>query len=385
MKRIATSRFFQFYRSRRTILFVGMTQGRLGHPTVLERLFLTANAAEPQAGSWGEAAAVATRKESAMSDPIEDAARLGADRPRQTLPASESVNYLRLYRAAISFFQAIADQETVKPVDTPQLMTAHDNLMKAIFKRDISYAQNLAALKASAKANEKVESALFQMADWTLEFFAQETHPRTTSIFCIGRALWQLWPALDVVEQKALADVSQQARTAWDQLLVVQQILESVVSYSGVGVRGKHATPQAKEDAKIAWLSRNQFSSWSRDAAFVKWAEGQPSDQQEAEGTKPLHHAVAKTVVKKEPHRLRQRKKPRKGKRNKGGRPRSDEVEEVQSYIYDRWIKGDKLAAIRAGAVAKYGADRAPKEDSHVTREAMRYAKKNGKRTNRKR
>ena len=38
-----------------------MAQGRLGQPTVLERLFLTANAAEPQAGSWGEAAAVATR------------------------------------------------------------------------------------------------------------------------------------------------------------------------------------------------------------------------------------------------------------------------------------------------------------------------------------
>ena len=33
----------------------------------------------------------------------------------------------------------------------------------------------------------------------------------------------------------------------------------------------------------------------------------------------------------------------------RGGRPRSAAVEEVQAYLYRRWIKGDKLAAIRAG------------------------------------
>jgi hypothetical protein len=61
---------------------------------------------------------------------------------------------------------------------------------------------------------------------------------------------------------------------------------------------------------------------------------------------------------------------------NKGGRPRSAEVEAVQAYIYERWIKGDKLAKIRAGAEATFGRDRAPKEDAHVTREAHRYAAK---------
>jgi hypothetical protein len=62
----------------------------------------------------------------------------------------------------------------------------------------------------------------------------------------------------------------------------------------------------------------------------------------------------------------------------KGGRPRSHEVEEVQAYVYKRWIKGHKLAAIRQGAVSKFGEDRAPQEDAHVTQAAKRYAKKHG-------
>ncbi len=68
----------------------------------------------------------------------------------------------------------------------------------------------------------------------------------------------------------------------------------------------------------------------------------------------------------------------------KGGRLRSDEVEEVQKYIYDRWIKGDKLSAIRAGAVDDFGAQRAPKEDAHITLQAKRYAAKHGLSTTRR-
>lgn len=64
--------------------------------------------------------------------------------------------------------------------------------------------------------------------------------------------------------------------------------------------------------------------------------------------------------------------------KNKGGRPPRDDVAEVGKYLYDRWIKGDKLAAIREGAKKKFGADRAPTEDAHVTRDAQRYARKKG-------
>ena len=61
-------------------------------------------------------------------------------------------------------------------------------------------------------------------------------------------------------------------------------------------------------------------------------------------------------------------KKTVKKKRGNGGRPRSAEVEEVQKYIYERWIKGDKLAAIKNGAEQKFGVNRAP------CRRSSRYA-----------
>jgi hypothetical protein len=63
-------------------------------------------------------------------------------------------------------------------------------------------------------------------------------------------------------------------------------------------------------------------------------------------------------------------------KANTGGRPVSKEVEEVQKYVYERWVNGDKLAAIRAGAASKFGERRAPREDATVTVMATRYATK---------
>ncbi len=71
------------------------------------------------------------------------------------------------------------------------------------------------------------------------------------------------------------------------------------------------------------------------------------------------------------------------GTASRGGRPRNAKVEEVQAYIYDRWIKGDKLAAIRAAVATKYGREWAPKEDSHVSQAARRYAEKHSLSTNR--
>jgi hypothetical protein len=62
----------------------------------------------------------------------------------------------------------------------------------------------------------------------------------------------------------------------------------------------------------------------------------------------------------------------------RGGRPRSPAVDEVQAYLYGRWIKGDKLTAIRTGAERIFGRARAPKEDAHVTEGAHRYARRNG-------
>jgi hypothetical protein len=61
---------------------------------------------------------------------------------------------------------------------------------------------------------------------------------------------------------------------------------------------------------------------------------------------------------------------------DRGGRPRSTRVNEVQEYVYKRWIKGDKLASIRMGAETRFGKARAPKEDSHVSTMAQRYAEK---------
>ena len=78
------------------------------------------------------------------------------------------------------------------------------------------------------------------------------------------------------------------------------------------------------------------------------------------------------------------KKKPAKQNRGHGGRPRSAEVEEVQKYIYERWIKGDKLAAIKTGAEKEFGVNRAPAEEAHVTQAAKRYAAKHGLSTDRK-
>jgi hypothetical protein len=82
----------------------------------------------------------------------------------------------------------------------------------------------------------------------------------------------------------------------------------------------------------------------------------------------------------------REKKKKRTAKRKlgSGGRPRSSEVEEVQKYIYERWIKGDKLAAIRNSAEKEFGVNRAPVEDAHVTQAAKRYAEKHGLSVDRK-
>jgi hypothetical protein len=70
--------------------------------------------------------------------------------------------------------------------------------------------------------------------------------------------------------------------------------------------------------------------------------------------------------------------------KKQGGRPIDPKVEEVQKYCYDRWIKGDKLSQIREGARARFGEDRAPTEDSHVTELAKRYAARKGLPVNRK-
>jgi hypothetical protein len=60
----------------------------------------------------------------------------------------------------------------------------------------------------------------------------------------------------------------------------------------------------------------------------------------------------------------------------KGGRPISTAREAVREYCHARYIRGDKLPAIRLGAVSKFGERFAPKQDGHVTRDVQRYAKK---------
>jgi hypothetical protein len=62
--------------------------------------------------------------------------------------------------------------------------------------------------------------------------------------------------------------------------------------------------------------------------------------------------------------------------KNRGGRARNPQVAEVYEYCYHRWVRGDKLAVIRAGAVREFGEGRAPKEDSHVVTYAMRHVKR---------
>lgn len=59
--------------------------------------------------------------------------------------------------------------------------------------------------------------------------------------------------------------------------------------------------------------------------------------------------------------------------KDKGGRPPSAVTQAVYGYCYERWSKGDNLAAIRYGAERQFGSA-APKEDSHVTEYAKRHA-----------
>lgn len=109
-------------------------------------------------------------------------------------------------------------------------------------------------------------------------------------------------------------------------------------------------------------------------AAVLASTKGEPAD---AGAKKPKKRRGRQSRSDKRKRRKRKRKSViRVPSRKRGGRPRSAEVEEVQAYVYRRWIKGDKLAAIRRGAEKQFGPSRAPKEDSHVTREAKRYAKK---------
>jgi hypothetical protein len=74
------------------------------------------------------------------------------------------INLLRLYRAGITVFQAAKDEGTVEPGDTPALLAAHDGLMRVLFKRHLSYADNLDALKATAEGNKKIEHAYDNLA-----------------------------------------------------------------------------------------------------------------------------------------------------------------------------------------------------------------------------
>jgi hypothetical protein len=59
------------------------------------------------------------------------------------------------------------------------------------------------------------------------------------------------------------------------------------------------------------------------------------------------------------------------------GRPRRSDTKEVYAYCYKRWIKGDKLAAIRAGARTEFPDANTPEEDSNVTEYAQRHAERN--------
>lgn len=65
------------------------------------------------------------------------------------------------------------------------------------------------------------------------------------------------------------------------------------------------------------------------------------------------------------------------------GRPAAKGSGLVGAYCYERYINGDKLAQIRAGAKEKFGAKLAPKNDGHVTYNAQQYAKANGLACNR--
>jgi hypothetical protein len=71
----------------------------------------------------------------------------------------------------------------------------------------------------------------------------------------------------------------------------------------------------------------------------------------------------------------------------KRGAPKKSKTTEVQEYIYERWIKGDRVEAIWRGAVDKFPKSKGynpPSDWSNITRDAKRFAKKFGKSTDRK-
>jgi hypothetical protein len=72
------------------------------------------------------------------------------------------------------------------------------------------------------------------------------------------------------------------------------------------------------------------------------------------------------------------------GTQSKGrGRPRRAGTERVMEFCFEGYNRGDKLAVIRRGASKEFGSA-APKEDSHVTEYAKRYAKRTGKQLTRR-
>lgn len=186
------------------------------------------------------------------------------------------INFLRLYRASITFFQAAKDEGTIEPGDTPALLAAHDGLMRALFKRHLSYAENLDALKATAEGNKKVEDALARAAEGAAEFLNRRTK-RSWSIWRIGNGLFKMWQALDAIDKAALEDVPEHAYSIWHELLPVKEVLEPIVidlSDAAPSLDDAETRRMLTRDF-VKWSAKGKRDAWSLDEAFMIWAEGQ--------------------------------------------------------------------------------------------------------------
>jgi hypothetical protein len=109
------------------------------------------------------------------------------------------------------------------------------------------------------------------------------------------------------------------------------------------------------------------------DAWFVDWVTPKPHRGRRHFVPLDSHGSLSRTGSKRDEEPATDGQS---GQTSAGGRLITNVREEVRKYCHDRYVRGDKLCAIRIGAGAEYGEENAPKQDAHVTQDAKRYAKK---------
>jgi hypothetical protein len=189
------------------------------------------------------------------------------------------INYLRLFRAAASLFQAARDQGTTKPIGVSAFVAAHDELMTTVFQRNLSYKDNMNGIIASSKSEQEAD-AMFNVAEGIVATVSSE-HERSQSIYQVGYGLNQLWATLDDVTKDAIRHVAEQSLAVWSELDFVKALQESATVPSGrlMWYCLEPPADPAKREAGDKLIYQSEVGqtkdALALDETFARWAEGQ--------------------------------------------------------------------------------------------------------------